>query len=90
LQSSEEMLTAAREDSPRQSLQCSWPLEFFESPRFFNRKSENQPYIEWVEGKFDYSEEDDEEEDDDDTDEEDNEWDNELVCTIHLECIILI
>lgn len=73
------MLTAAREDSPRQSLQGSWPLKFFEPPRSFDRESENQPYIEWVEGTFDYFEEDGEEEDDEDNDKEDNEWDNVLV-----------
>jgi hypothetical protein len=42
-----------------------------------------------VEGTFDYFEEDVEEEDDEDKDKEDNEWDNVLVCTIHLECIIV-
>jgi hypothetical protein len=43
-----------------------------------------------VEGTFNYFEEDDEEEDDEDRDKEDNEWDNALVCTIHLECIIVV
>ncbi len=84
------MLTAAREDSPRQSLQGSWPLKFFEPPRSFDRESENQPYIEWVEGTFNYFEEDGEEEEDEDKDKEDNEWDNALVCTFHLERIINI
>lgn len=83
------MLTAAREDSPRQSLQGSWPLKFFEPPRFFDRKSENLPYIKWVEDDFDYVE-DGEEEDDEDKVEEDNDWDNALVCTVHLECKTLI
>ena len=84
------MLTAAREDCPRQSLQGSWPLKFFEPPRFFDRKSENLPYIKWVEDDFDYVEEDSEEEDNEDKVEEENDWDNALVCTVHLECKTLI
>jgi hypothetical protein len=42
------MLRVSNEESPRQSLYRSWPLELFGTPRYFDRKAENQPYIEWL------------------------------------------
>jgi hypothetical protein len=65
------MLTTAREEVPRQPLHRSWPLKFFQARPHFNRKAENQPYIEWLK---DYLYEGDEaSEDGDDGDDNDNE-----------------
>jgi hypothetical protein len=43
-------------------LHCSWPLKFFETRPYFNRKEENLPYIEWLRDAFADSEEESENE----------------------------
>jgi len=52
---------------PHPSSPCSWPLEFTKR-RKFNRKTENQTYIEFLQTRFDDGDNDDEDDDDDDVD----------------------
>jgi hypothetical protein len=75
-------MAAKREEATRQSMHCSWPLEFFERREYFDRSAENQPYIEWLRYPFrdpdnapgmTDDEDEDEEDDEDDEDDEDGE-----------------
>jgi hypothetical protein len=45
---SNEMSTIKHCESPYQLLHCSWPLKFFERREYFNRRAENQTYVEWL------------------------------------------
>ena len=75
------MTTATSDEVPRRS----WPLKFFERRQYFDRKAENQPYIEWLREppfndgsgeEWKENEEDDDDEDEDDEDEDDQDEDD--------------
>jgi len=46
------MVATPGEGASRQTLQCSWPVKFFEKRGHFYRDSENQPYIAWLGSAF--------------------------------------
>jgi hypothetical protein len=65
-------MAAKRDEGSSQSLHCSWPLKLFERRACFDRKAENQPYVEWLRDDFKGAEVGTGVEDEED-DEEDNE-----------------
>jgi hypothetical protein len=46
------MSTDKRAESPHEFLRCCWPQEFTKRRRF-NRRAENETYIQWLQGNFD-------------------------------------
>lgn len=64
------MLASNSEEVSRQSLHRSWPLKFFQARPHFNRKAENQPYIDWLKDYLCEVDEAGEEEDDNDSDDD--------------------
>lgn len=83
------MTASTGEEVSRQSLHGSWPLKFFQTRPYFNRKAENQPYIEWlkdylyeVDEAGEEEEEEEEERGGDETGDEEYADDHESVCVI--------
>lgn len=77
------MTASTSEEASRQSLHGSWPLKFFQARPHFNRKAENQPYIEWLKdylSEVDEAGEEEEEEDVDENRDEEYAADDESVC----------
>jgi hypothetical protein len=75
----EKMATKTPKDFSHESLRCSWPIDFTKR-RKFNRDSENQPYIEYLEQRRYLGEEDvdDDEEEEEDEEGEDDDGDSVL------------
>jgi hypothetical protein len=48
----EKMSISIKDEPPRQGLHPSWPVKLFANPRYFDRKAENQPYIDWLRETF--------------------------------------
>jgi hypothetical protein len=48
----ENMSINNKDESLRQGLHPSWPVKLFASPRYFDRKAENQPYVDWLREAF--------------------------------------
>lgn len=78
--------------APRQPLHCSWPLKFFETRPNFDRKAENQTYIQWLRDVFkdvddasgvEYDQDEDEDEGDE-KEEEDDEDGGASVCYLDI------
>jgi hypothetical protein len=68
------MLTDTRGEFPHQFLRPHWPQEFSIRRREFDRKAENQTYIEWLRDNFtdgDSAEDEEEDEEDEGQDEDD-------------------
>jgi hypothetical protein len=61
----DEMPTETNGKFLHQSLPCYWPLEFT-NRRQFDRKAENQTYIEFLQTRFDDGDDDEDDDDDDD------------------------
>ena len=76
------MTASTGEEVSRQSLHGSWPLKFFQTRPHFNRKAENQPYIEWLKDLCEVDETGEEEggEDGDENGDEEYADDDESVC----------